>query len=114
MNTYYVIPTSVMENIAYYSTENVLSGNLSIEDYESIHDLNIEEIHTNKNGVLEKFLRIFQNALMDLEGESYKEEQGFEDRNNLYEIIDALKKRKQAIYNITIDVLKRREECCSY
>ena len=103
-----------MENIAYYAKEDALSGNLSIDDYDLIHELDIDEIHSNKNGVLEKFLRIFQNVIMDLEGESYNEEEGFEDRCNIYEIIDALKKRKQAINDITIDVLKRREECCYY
>ena len=113
MNTYYVIPNDIMENIAYYATEDVLSGNLSIVDYENIHNLRVEEIHSNKNNVIEKFLEIFQNALYDLEGESFDEEQGLEDRVNIYEIIEALKKRKQAIYDITIDVLKKREECCS-
>ena len=97
---YYVISSSIMENIAFYTRK--LSSNLC---YKKLHSLNVNDIHTNQGNVIDVFMDIFKNAL---------EEQEEEDLDNLYEIIDALDKRKQTIQQINYDVLKRREECCCY
>lgn len=109
---YYIIPDSVMEIIEYYAEENVLSNNLSYQKYDILKTLDTKKIHTNENSTIDKFIEVFQYALEDLEGESYDEEEGMEDRENLYEILDALHKRKKAIQDIMDDVLKRREDCC--
>ena len=111
---YYTIPASIMESIKYYAEEDVLENNISSEEYDKLKTLNVNHIHTNKKDVIDDFVEIFQSALRDLEGESFDEEAGLEDRDNLYEMIEALKKRKKAIQDITLDVLKRREECCCY
>lgn len=111
---YYVIPVSIMENIQYYVEEDVLKNNISFQEYGLLKNLNVDNIHTNENNVIDKFVVIFTSALQNLEGESFDEEEGLEDRENLHEIIEALQKRKKAIKDITFDVLKRREECCCY
>lgn len=103
-----------MESIKYYAEEDVLKNNISFEELDLLKSLDVDNIHTNKNNVIDKFVSIFQSALQDLEGESFDEEGGLEDRENLYEMIEALNKRKKAIQDITTDVLKRREECCCY
>ena len=111
---YYIIPETIMENIQYYAEEDVLVNNISYQEYDLLKTLDVNHIHTNKKNVIDKFVSIFQSALQDLEGESFDEEAGLEDRENLYEMIEALNKRKKAIQDITLDVLKRREECCCY
>ena len=98
---YYVISPSIMENIAFYTRK--LSNNLS---YNKLQNLNVNDIHTNQDNVIDNFMNIFNNAL--------EEEEEEEDRDNLYEIVDALNKRKNTIQQIKYDVLKRREECCCY
>lgn len=112
--SYYIIPARIMENIQYYAEEDVLSNNLSNQEYDLLKTLIVDQIHTNDKNVIDKFVAIFQSALQDLEGESFDEEGGLTDRDNLHEMIDALKKRKKAIQDITIDVLKRHEECCCF
>ncbi len=112
--SYYTIPATVIESIQYYAEENVLANNISYQEYDLLKTLDVNQIHTNEKNVIDKFVTIFQSALQDLEGESFDEEAGLEDRDNLYEMIDALHKRKKAIQDITYDVLKRREECCCY
>ena len=87
---YYVIPASIMESISYYIKE-------------SSDDLNMDDIHFGRNGAIDTFMRIFKNLL---DGE-------LETREEIHDILDALNKRKQAIQDITNDVMKRREEGCS-
>ena len=111
---YYTIPARTMQSIRYYAEENILTNNISYQDNELLKSISVDQIHTNENNAIDKFVVIFQNALQDLEGESFDEEEGLEDRDSLYEMIEALKKRKKAIQDITNDVLKRREECCCY
>jgi hypothetical protein len=111
---YYTIPVRIMESIKYYAQEDVLANNISYQEYDLLKTLDVTHIHTNEKNVIDKFVSIFQSALQDLEGESFDEEAGLEDRDNLYEIIEALNMRKKAIQDITLDVLKRREECCCY
>ena len=111
---YYTIPVRIMESIKYYAQEDVLANNISYQEYDLLKTLDVTHIHTNEKTVIDKFVSIFQSALQDLEGESFDEEAGLEDRDNLYEIIEALNMRKKAIQDITLDVLKRREECCCY
>ena len=103
---YYIIPATIMESIKYYAEEDVLANNISYQEYDLLKTLDVTHIHTNEKNVIDKFVSIFQSALKNLEGE--------EDRDNLYEMIEALNKRKKAIQDITLDVLKRREECCCY
>ena len=112
--SYYTIYTRIMESIKYYAEEEILLNNISHQEYKLLKTLDVDHIHTNKNNVIDKFVAIFQSALQDLEGESFDEEAGLEDRDNLYEMIDALNMRKKAIQDITLDVLKRREDCCCY
>jgi len=112
--SYYTIPATIMESIKYYAEEDVLANNISYQEYDLLKTLDVTHIHTNEKNVINKFMSIFQNALQDLEGESFDEEAGLEDRDNLNEMIEALNKRKKAIQDITVDVLKRREECCCY
>lgn len=111
---YYTIPATIIESIKYYAQEDVLANNISSQEYDLLKTLDVTHIHTNEKNVIDKFMSIFQSALQDLEGESFDEEAGLEDRDNLYEMIEALNKRKKAIQDITLDVLKRREECCCY
>jgi len=110
---YYTIPATIMESIQYYAQEDVLANNISFQDYNLLKTLDVNQIHTNEKNVIDKFVSIFESALQDLEGESFDKE-AVEDRDNLYEMIEALNKRKKAIQDITLDVLKRREECCCY
>ena len=112
--SYYTIYTRIMESIKYYAEEDVLVNNISYQEYDLLKTLDVNQIHTNEKNVIDNFVSIFQSALQDLEGESFDEEAGLEDRDNLYEMIEALNKRKKAIKDITLDVLKRREECCCY
>lgn len=111
---YYIIPESIMDSIHYYAEENVLVNNISYQEYDLLKTLDVNHIHTNEKNAIDKFVVIFQSALQNLEGESFDEEVGLKDRDKLYEMIDALNKRKKAIQDITYDVLKRREECCCY
>jgi hypothetical protein len=112
---YYTIPINIIKNINFYTNEeNALINFISHKEYTLLKTLDVDQIHTNEKNVIDMFVLIFQSALHDLEGESFDEEAGLEDRDNLYEIIEALNKRKMAIQSITYDVLKRREECCCY
>lgn len=111
---YYTIPATIMEFIKYYAEEDVLANNISYQEYDLLKTLDVNQIHTNEKNVIDKFMSIFQSALQDLEGESFDEEADIDDIDNLYEMIEALNKRKKAIQDITLDVLKRREECCCY
>lgn len=109
--SYYTIPDSIIDNIKYYAEEDVLVNNISFYENDLLKTLDVDHIHANKNNVIDKFISIFQSALQNLEGESFDEEAGLEDRDNLYEITDALNKRKKQIQSIMNEVLKRREEC---
>lgn len=109
---YYSIPDTIMSNIQYYCEGDALSDNILKSELVLLNTLPIDKIHTNEDNVIERFLEIFQNAFKDLHGESFDDEGGLEDRDNLYEIIEALINRNQAIRDITYDVLKRREDCC--
>ena len=104
---YYIIPVKIMDRIKYYAEEGVLTSNISFQESELLKTLNVEQIHTNENNVIDKILKIFQSALQDFEKKG-----GLEDRDTLCDIIEALNKRKEAIQSITNDVLKRREDCC--
>lgn len=112
--SYYIIPEDLMDAILYFIQEDILSGNLDYRDNERLKTLNVEDIHANKNDAIENFIGIFSRALENLEGESYDEEEGLENRELLHKIIESLNKRKDAINKIVIDVLKNRENCCLY
>ena len=103
-----------MESIQYYAQEDGLKFIISCLEYKKLKTLDVDHIHSNKNNVIEKFVAIFEKVLKDLEDETSENYGLANDVANLSEIIDALKKREKAIQDITLDVLKRREECCCY
>jgi len=117
---YYVTPDEVFQNISYLIYENILEEHLSKEDFMKLKNLNVEHIHTNMGNVIDEYERLFEKANQKLKltldvntvttiiiHDEYI-------MNMLYEIIESLKNRKDAIRNITMDVLKKREECCCY
>jgi hypothetical protein len=123
---YYVTPIEVLQNISNLICENMLDNYLSKEDLMKLKNLNVGHIHNNTGNVIDEYERLFEKANQKLEltlgvntvtsiiicGE--QEESSFDLMNMLYEIIESLKNRKDAIRNITMDVLKKREECCCY
>jgi hypothetical protein len=113
---YYVIPTEVIQNISYLICENLLGNYLSVEESKKLHNLDVDHIHSNKDNAIVEYENIFDNALQELERASSdrKEEPCFETMDILQEILGALERRKEAIKNITMDVLRKREECCCY
>jgi hypothetical protein len=113
--SYYVIPLEVIQNISHLICENLLDNYLSAEDLGKLRTLNADQIHSNKDDVIDEYERLFGNAVQELESTSdHEEEPHFDILDNLYEIQEALKKRKEAIKHITMDVLRKREECCCY
>lgn len=124
---YYVTPVKVLQNISYLMNENILDNYLSKEDLMKLKNLNVGHIHTNTGNVIDEYERLFEKANKKLETiigvntvtsiimcDNTQEERLFDLMNILYEIIESLKNRKDAIRNITMDVLKKREECCCY
>jgi hypothetical protein len=124
---YYVTPVEVLQNILYLINENILDNYLSKEDLMKLKNLNVGHIHTNTSNVIDEYERLFEKANQKLETiigmntdtsiiiyDDTQEYILFDIMNMLYEIIKSLKNRKDAIRNITMDVLKKREECCCY
>ena len=123
---YYVTPIEVLQNISTLICENMLDNYLSKEDLITLKKLNVTHIHTNTGNVIDEYERLFEKANQKLEATlgvntvtsiiicGKQEESSFDLMNMLYEIIESLKNRKDAIRNITMDVLKKREECCCY
>ena len=101
--TYYVIPRETMDDIIYYSTLNN-NRYLSYEDEQLLEKLNVNDIHFDNNNTINLYHKIFSNVYASMIGENSDEEL----TNDIYLIMKALEDRKQAIKNITFDVLKKR------
>ena len=101
--TYYVIPRETMDDIIYYcSPDN--NRYLSYEDQKLLEKLNVNDIHFDNNNAINQYHKIFSNVYASMIGENSDEEL----TNDIYLIMKALEDRKQAIKNITFDVLKKR------
>ena len=101
--TYYVIPRETMDDIIYYSSLNN-NRYLSYEDEQLLEKLNVNDIHFDHNNAINQYHKIFSNVYASMIGENSDEEL----TNDIYLIMKALEDRKQAIKNITFDVLKKR------
>ena len=101
--TYYVIPRETMDDIIYYSSLNN-NRYLSYEDEQLLEKLNVNDIHFDNNNAINRYHKIFSNVYASMIGENSDEEL----TNDIYLIMKALEDRKQAIKDITFDVLKRR------
>ena len=101
--TYYVIPRETMDDIIYYSSLNN-NRYLSYEDEQLLEKLNVNDIHFDNNNAINRYHKIFSNVYASMIGENSDEEL----TNDIYLIMKALEDRKQAIKNITFDVLKKR------
>jgi hypothetical protein len=104
---YYVIPISVIDSISFYIKTKKLSTFLDCNDNNVLQSLEVNDIHTNNGDVIKVFLRIFKMAIYEMEKSGLIDE-----IDNIKVITKSLKKRKEAIDNITTDVLKRLENCC--
>jgi len=101
--TYYVIPRETMDDIIYYcSPDN--NRYLSYEDDQLLEKLNVNDIHFDHNNAINRYHKIFSNVYASMIGENSDEEL----TNDIYLIMKALEDRKQAIKDITFDVLKKR------
>jgi len=101
--TYYVIPRETMDDIIYYcSPDN--NRYLSYEDEQLLEKLNVNDIHFDNNNAINQYHKIFSNVYACMIGENSDEEL----TNDIYLIMKALEDRKQAIKDITFDVLKKR------
>lgn len=102
--TYYVIPRETMDDIIYYcSPDN--NRYLSYEDEILLEKLNVNDIHFDNNNAINQYHKIFSNVYATMIGEYNSDE---ELTNDIYLIMKALEDRKQAIKDITFDVLKKR------
>ena len=101
--TYYVIPRETMDDIIYYSSLNN-NRYLSYEDEQLLEKLNVNDIHFDNNNAINRYHKIFSNVYASMIGENSDEEL----TNDIYLIMKALEDRKQAIKDITFDVLKKR------
>ena len=100
---YYVIPRETMDDIIYYcSPDN--NRYLSYEDEILLEKLNVNDIHFDHNNAINQYHKIFSNVYATMIGENSDEEL----TNDIYLIMKALEDRKQAIKDITFDVLKKR------
>ena len=102
--TYYVIPRETMDDIIYYSSLNN-NRYLSYEDKKLLEKLNVNDIHFDNNNAINQYHKIFSNVYASMIGEYNSDE---ELTNDIYLIMKALEDRKQAIKDITFDVLKKR------
>jgi hypothetical protein len=101
--TYYVISRDTMDDIIYYcSPDN--NRYLSYEDEQLLEKLNVNDIHFDNNNAINQYHKIFSNVYASMIGENSDEEL----TNDIYLIMKALEDRKQAIKDITFDVLKKR------
>ena len=101
--TYYVITIETMDDIIYYcSPEN--NRYLSYEDEQLLEKLNINDIHFDSNNEINQYHKIFSNVYASMIEENSDEEL----TNDIYLIMKALEDRKQAIKDITFDILKKR------
>jgi hypothetical protein len=101
--TYYVITRETMDDIIYYcSPDN--NRYLSYEDEQLLEKLNVNDIHFDSNNSINQYHKIFSNVYASMIEENSDEEL----TNDIYLIMKALEDRKQAIKNITFDVLKKR------
>jgi predicted nucleotidyltransferase len=101
--TYYVITRETMDDIIYYcSPDN--NRYLSYEDEQLLEKLNVNDIHFDNNNAINQYHKIFSNVYASMIGENSDEEL----TNDIYLIMKALEDRKQAIKDITFDVLKKR------
>ena len=101
--TYYVIPRETMDDIIYYSGSDN-NQYLSYEDEQLLEKLNVNDIHFDNNNAINQYHKIFSNVYSSMIGENSDEEL----TNDIYLIMKALEYRKQAIKDITFDVLKKR------
>jgi hypothetical protein len=101
--TYYVISRETMDDIIYYCTPDN-NRYLSYEDEQLLEKLNVNDIHFDHNNSINLYHKIFSNVYASMIGENSDEEL----TNDIYLIMKALEDRKQAIKDITFDVLKRR------
>jgi len=101
--TYYFIPRETMDDIIYYcSPDN--NRYLSYKDEKLLEKLNVNDIHFDHNNAINLYHKIFSNVYASMIGENSDEEL----TNDIYLIMKALEDRKQAIKDITFDVLKKR------
>jgi hypothetical protein len=100
---YYVIPRETMDDIIYYCTPDN-NRYLSYEDEQLLEKLNVNDIHFDNNNAINQYHKIFSNVYATMIGENSDEEL----TNDIYLIMKALEDRKQAIKDITFDVLKKR------
>ena len=101
--TYYVIPRETMDDIIYYCTPDN-NRYLSYADEQLLEKLNVNDIHFDNNNAINRYHNIFSNVYASMIGENSDEEL----TNDIYLIMKALEDRKQAIKDITFDVLKKR------
>ena len=101
--TYYVIPRETMDDIIYYCTPDN-NRYLSYADEQLLEKLNVNDIHFDHNNAINRYHKIFSNVYASMIGENSDEEL----TNDIYLIMKALEDRKQAIKDITFDVLKKR------
>ena len=102
--TYYVIPRETMDDIIYYCGPDN-NRYLSYEDQKLLEKLNVNDIHFDNNNAINQYHKIFSNVYASMIGE-YNSDEAL--TNDIYLIMKALEDRKQAIKNITFDVLKKR------
>lgn len=100
---YYVIPRETMDDIIYYCTPDN-NRYLSYEDEQLLEKLNVNDIHFDNNNAINQYHKIFSNVYANMIEENSDEEL----TNDIYLIMKALEDRKQAIKDITFDVLKKR------
>ena len=100
---YYIIPRDTMDDIIYYSAPDN-NRYLSYEDEQLLEKLNVNDIHFDNNNAINQYHKIFSNVYACMIGENSDEEL----TNDIYLIMKALEDRKQAIKDITFDVLKKR------
>jgi hypothetical protein len=101
---YYVIPRETMDDIIYYCTPDN-NRYFSYEDEQLLEKLNVNDIHFDNNNAINQYHKIFSNVYATMIGEYNSDE---ELTNDIYLIMKALEDRKQAIKDITFDVLKKR------
>ena len=102
--TYYVISRDTMDDIIYYSKSDN-NRYLSYEDEKLLKKLDVNDIHFDNNNAINQYHKIFSNVYASMIGEYNSDE---ELTNDIYLIMKALEDRKQAIKDITFDVLKKR------
>ena len=101
---YFVIPVETMQTMVYYIKNE--TDIFSYKDTQMLLTLNIDDIHFDKNDTINKYINIFKTVYGTLVGEGNDDDDI--KQHEIYLIIEALEKRKQAIKDITFDVLKKR------